>query len=65
MSKFKLEEKKAPLQSNVGLIQTFSYSKGTTGLNFQLKLDDGGKELRDFKECLIKAVEDVTKVLEE
>lgn len=64
MSKFELKQKAIPLQIDIATNKAFSYRKGDTSLNFQLKFDDGGKQLKDFKECLTAALKDITEMLE-
>lgn len=64
MPKFELKEKKIPLQKSLSTTRTFSYSKDGVSLNFQLQVDDGGKQLKAFKECLETALTDIAEMLE-
>ena len=43
--------------------RTFSYSKGDIKLNFTLRIDTKS-QLKDFKELLLKAVDDVSEEIE-
>lgn len=52
------------LKENHNLMKNFDYSKGDTSLKFTLRVDMDN-QLRDFRELLIKAVDDINDELEE
>lgn len=42
----------------------FTYKKGDCSLSFTLQIDNSS-ELRDFRDCLVQATEDIDEILEE
>lgn len=46
------------LQRDQSQSKSFSYKKGNVSLNFTLRIDIK-QDLKDFKDCLIAAVDDV------
>lgn len=56
--------KKEIIIRNVATKKDFSYSKGNCSLTFTLSVDVK-KEVKDFRELLLKAVEDIDETLKQ